>query len=299
MRAPRPAPRRGSSSCPNRRDKQPAPPRRHRRSPSLSQIAAFVSRKERPRSRVNAACRSTGQGLGCNASTAARASAARIGANGGAAVSPAGGAVVTRMIWRASRWASAKRSPSAACRAGQSRAAAQPSSTIRTIGPVPARRPRGFNSGWAAAMITSAASTMRSRISHHGVRDGVSSRGASPSNSRIAGKAIRRGAGGVTRSSHQMIGNPASANSSQGEAKAREPSASTAQRPAAIALAKNGLTAAGRPPAPGRAPAARARASDRCDACRKSSRAARRWRRGRRGDRESAPHNRRGRSRRG
>ncbi len=135
--------------------------------------------------------------------------------------------------------ASASRSPSAACRAGQSRAAAQPSSMTRMIGPVPARRACGFNSGWAAATITSAASTMRSRISHHGVRDGVSSRGASPSNSRIAGKSMRRGAGGVTRSSHQMIGNPASASSSQGEAKAREPNASIVQRTAAETLAKS------------------------------------------------------------
>ena len=70
---------------------------------------------------------------------------------------------------------------------------------------------------------------MRSRISHSGVRAGVSSRGTSPSSSRIAGKAMRRGAGGVTRSSHQMIGSAASATSSHGEAKAREPSASIDQ----------------------------------------------------------------------
>ena len=67
---------------------------------------------------------------------------------------------------------------------------------------------------------------MRSRISHHGVRAGVSSRGISPSSSRIAGNAMRRGAGGVTRSSHQMTGSAASAASSHGEAKASEPSAS-------------------------------------------------------------------------
>ena len=41
---------------------------------------------------------------------------------------------------------------------------------------------------------------------------------------------MRRGAGGVTRSSHQMTGSPASAASSHGEAKASEPSASIAQR---------------------------------------------------------------------
>ena len=74
---------------------------------------------------------------------------------------------------------------------------------------------------------------MRSRISHNGVRAGVSSRGTSPSSSRIAGKAMRRGAGGVTRSSHQMIGSAASATSSHGETKAREPSASMRQCTAA------------------------------------------------------------------
>ena len=74
---------------------------------------------------------------------------------------------------------------------------------------------------------------MRSRISHSGVRAGVTSRGVSRSSSRIAGNAMRRGAGGVTRNSHQTIGSPASADSSQGEAKASEPSASIDQ-PAAI-----------------------------------------------------------------
>jgi len=74
--------------------------------------------------------------------------------------------------------------------------------------------------------MTRAASTVRSTISHHGVRAGVSSRGVRPSNSRIAGNAMRRGAGGVTRNSHQITGNAASAARSHGEAKASEPSAS-------------------------------------------------------------------------
>ena len=94
------------------------------------------------------------------------------------------------------------------------------------IGPLPASRDCGLSSGWASARITSAASVMRNRMSHSGVRAGVSSRGVRPSNSRIAGNAIRRGAGGVTRKSHQMTGSPASASSSQGAAKARDPSAS-------------------------------------------------------------------------
>ncbi len=74
--------------------------------------------------------------------------------------------------------------------------------------------------------MTRVANTIRSRISHHGVRAGVSSRGVRPSSSRIAGKGIRRGAGGVTRNSHQITGSAASATRTQGEAKASEPSAS-------------------------------------------------------------------------
>ena len=93
-----------------------------------------------------------------------------------------------------------------------------------------------MSNGWATAKITSAASNMRSRISHKGVRAGVSSRGTSPSSSRIAGKAMRRGAGGVTRNSHQMIGSAANATSSHGETKAREPSASIGQHSTEAAL---------------------------------------------------------------
>ncbi len=98
------------------------------------------------------------------------------------------------------------------------------------MGPVAARRACGLSNGWATAKITIVASNMRSRISHRGVRAGVSSRGTSPSSSRIAGKAMRRGAGGVTRNNHQMIGSAANATSSHGETKARGPSASIGQR---------------------------------------------------------------------
>ena len=197
--------------------------------PSLTQMAELASGSERASSRFSTARRSTGQGLGSSDCTAARASAARTGANAGGASSPARGAVVASTTCRSSRPASARRPVSAACRTGQSRAAAQPSSTMKRIGPVAARRCCGFISGWASARMTRAASAMRNRISHSGVRAGVSSRGTRPSSSRIAGKAMRRGAGGVTRKSHQMIGNAVNARSSHGEAKARDPSASIAQ----------------------------------------------------------------------
>ncbi len=69
---------------------------------------------------------------------------------------------------------------------------------------------------------------MRSRMSHSGVRAGVSSRGTNPNSRRSAGKRMRRGAGGVTRSSHHRTGSTAAPASSHGAAKASEPSASIA-----------------------------------------------------------------------
>jgi hypothetical protein len=83
--------------------------------------------------------------------------------------------------------------------------------------------------------MTSAAIPIRSRISHSGVRAGVTSRGTNPNSSRIAGNTIRRGAGGVTRNSHQITGSPAKAKSSQGDPNASEPNVNTDQ-PAAVSL---------------------------------------------------------------
>ena len=195
-------------------------------------------------SRFNAAARSLGHGFGCNACTAALASTARTGCSGGGASSEASGAVVTRIICRSSRSASARISIAAVCRRLQSRAAAQPSSTMRAMGPAPARRFCGLSKGCANARMTSAAKTVRNRISHHGVRAGVSSRGVRPNSSRIAGKTMRRGAGGVTRNSHQITGNAASAASSQGDAKASEPSASIRyRRRSAVSAACNANSA--------------------------------------------------------
>ena len=59
--------------------------------------------------------------------------------------------------------------------------------------------------------MTRPAASMRSASSHHGVRAGVSAAAVSPSSRRTAGNASRRGAGGVTRSSHQSSGRAASA----------------------------------------------------------------------------------------
>src|SRR5438270_6968454 len=136
------------------------------------------------------------------------------------------------------------------------------------IGPIEASRAWGSSSGRASAKITRAASVMRSTISHSGVRAGVSSRGTSPSRSRIAGKMTRRGNGGVTRNNHQMIGNPASATSSQGDANASEPSANIDQ----FVFGGTVFTAGGRPTTRRRAPTERGGAGDQYDESRSSSR---------------------------
>ena len=86
----------------------------------------------------------------------------------------------------------------------------------------------------AAAMITSAASVRRSSVSHHGVRCGVSSRGAMSNRSRVGGNAMRRGCGGMRRSSHHSTGRLKSPSRTSGWAK---PSGSPAIMPAS-ALAR-------------------------------------------------------------
>ncbi len=63
--------------------------------PSLSQTAALSCGNGIASRRFSAAARSPGQGFGCKACNAARASAARIGCNAGGGSSEAKGAVVT------------------------------------------------------------------------------------------------------------------------------------------------------------------------------------------------------------
>ncbi len=74
--------------------------------------------------------------------------------------------------------------------------------------------------------MTAAAKVMRSRISHQGVRAGVSSRWRSPNSRRIAGKRCSRGAGGVTRSNSQISGRTTRPIRTHGVAKASDPSVS-------------------------------------------------------------------------
>jgi hypothetical protein len=77
----------------------------------------------------------------------------------------------------------------------------------------------GFHNGPAAARITSVASVKRSSVSHHGVRCGVSSFGLISNSSRVGGKSIRRGVGGMSRSSHHSTGMLSSPSSTSGDAK--------------------------------------------------------------------------------
>ena len=64
----------------------------------------------------------------------------------------------------------------------------------------------GFQTGPAAAKMTSAAASRRNAVNHHGVRDGVSSRGVMSNSRRVGGNSIRRGRGGITRNSHHSTG---------------------------------------------------------------------------------------------
>ena len=109
-------------------------------------------------------------------------------------------------------------------RCDQSGAAAHPLSIRMRRGPPPARRSAGRHRGLAMARTTRAAMERRSSNNHQGVWAGVSVSGLSSSSSLIAGKRTRLGAGGVTRSSHQMIGRESRPSSAQGAAKANGPS---------------------------------------------------------------------------
>jgi hypothetical protein len=100
-------------------------------------------------------------------------------------------------------------------------AALQPSSSRITSGTrlPPARPVCGFQIGPAAARITSVAANRRNAVSHHGVRDGVSSFGAMSNNSRVGGNSMRRGRGGITRNSHHSTGRLSRPSSRMGSAK--------------------------------------------------------------------------------
>ena len=80
--------------------------------------------------------------------------------------------------------------------------------------------------------MISAAAVRRNAVSHHGVREGVSSFGAMSNNSRVGGNSMRRGRGGITRNSHHNTGRLKRPNSSIGSAKESGQACDHALRPA-------------------------------------------------------------------
>ena len=105
-------------------------------------------------------------------------------------------------------------------RASQLAAADQPSSISSTSALAPLEvATGGFQSGPAAAMITSAVRPSRNAVSHQGVRAGVSSFGTMSNRSRAGGKLSLRGRGGMSRSSHHSTGRLSRPSSTSGCAK--------------------------------------------------------------------------------
>ena len=116
-----------------------------------------------------------------------RASAAR---RGGSPVTAA--AVASTMTGRSSRSARSRMSAIAAWRAGQLRAAAQPSSTTSTRGPEPDSLAPGLASGCASARMISAAISRRSSSSQSGVCAGSLPSAAGPAAAGSPGSAAAR-----------------------------------------------------------------------------------------------------------
>ena len=113
-------------------------------------------------------------------------------------------------------------------RSGQSLAAAQPSSMTINMSPgVPIGR-HGFATGCATASTSRPAKAILNRMSQSGADSAVRLPVSSPNSSRVAGKATRRGAGGIAFSSHHSSGSRARATSAQGARKASGPSVAMA-----------------------------------------------------------------------
>ncbi len=194
---------------------------------------------------VSAAARSVGHGFGRSASSAARASAGGRSLATGCGRSALSAAVVTTISGRFSRTARSPRLSMVARLRGQSLAAAQPSSTISTTGPWPAKPPSALISGWAQPRMRASTSARRRTRSHQGVRAVLCSLEASSARKAKGGKRTRRGAGGVILSSHHSAGRLASATSAQGMAKVMGPSVSTRLYPPLADSAMNSASSGG------------------------------------------------------
>ena len=173
--------------------------------PSDSHINSTSGAFDRKRDNVpSASLRSTPCGFGLSVLTATRAALAgcmeisRVVSDSGSTATP-----------RPSASARPISSSAVRSRASQLDAAPQPSSSRISNGALRlVAATGGFHSGPAAAMITRVASSNRSSVSHHGVRDGVSSLGTISNSNRVGGKSTRRGRGGTSRSSHHSTGRP-------------------------------------------------------------------------------------------
>ena len=167
--------------------------------------------------------RSGANGCGCTAAAVERAAA---GASTLRFSALAALAVGTISSGRLCPSASAIRRSIMKVRAPHCAAPAQPLSTTSTTGPEPDRAFSllGLSTGSASARMTRAAAAMRISVSHQGVCAGVFSRFSMPTRMRVGGNSMRRGRGGMVRSSHQITGRASRPASSQGLRKAIGPS---------------------------------------------------------------------------
>ena len=166
--------------------------------------------------------RSPANGCGCRAAAVERAVA---GGSTFTVALLAAGAVGAMSTGRLCASASAISRSMRRVRSPQCAAAAQVLSTAMMTGPEPvsAFSRLALSTGSANAAITSAAASMRIKVSHQGVCAGVCSRFSTPIKMRVGGNARRRGRGGMVRSSHQMTGSASSPASSHGLRKAIAP----------------------------------------------------------------------------
>ena len=176
---------------------------RPRSTPSESQITSMSGEAASSRLIVgSASVRSTAWGFGFNCVSRTRAAA-----GGCTEMSRVASPRVTSATPRLSASARARMSSAVRSRKSQLAAALKPSSirSARGVEPLDVAS-GGFHSGPAAARMTSVASRSRNSVSHHGVRDGVSSFGLMSNSSRVGGNSTRSGRGGMSRNSHHRTG---------------------------------------------------------------------------------------------
>ena len=192
--------------------------------PSLSQTMLASAAPPSARTIASAAAgRSGAKGWGWMAAAVERAAPGASILAAGLLVALAVATIITGRLWPS---ASAISRSIMDVREPHWAAAAQPLSTTSTTGPEPVSAVvrLGLSTGSASARITSAAASMRIRVSHHGVLAGVFSRLSRPTRMRVGGNSMRWGRGGTVRRSHQITGSASRPASSHGLRKAMGPS---------------------------------------------------------------------------